>query len=61
MIVGTVLFECSSFDCSRTFGAKAEFSKYTNAKHAGEYQGEEWPDTLAGRKAHRDRDEDYKK
>ena len=50
--------ECPSPDCSRTFGARAEFTEHINTKHAGEYQRDGWPDTPAGRQAHRDRDKD---
>ena len=51
-------YDCPSPDCSRTFGAREEFTEHINTEHAGEYQREEWPDTPAGRQAHRDRDED---
>jgi hypothetical protein len=48
--------ECPSPDCSRTFGASAEFTEHINTEHAGEYQCDDWPDTEAGRQARRDRD-----
>ena len=51
-------YDCPSPDCSRTFGAGAEFTEHINTEHAGEYQREDWPDTPAGRQARRDRDSD---
>jgi hypothetical protein len=48
-------YDCPSPDCSRTFGAREEFSEHINTEHAGEYQREDWPDTKAGRASRRDR------
>ena len=50
-------YDCPSPDCSKTFGAREEFTEHINTEHAGEYQREEWPDTPAGRQAHRDHEE----
>ncbi|MDG5762116.1 hypothetical protein QA600_22645 [Natronococcus sp. A-GB1] len=47
--------ECPSPDCSRRFGASAEFTEHINTEHAGEYQRDDWLDTEAGRQAQRDR------
>ncbi|ELY55972.1 hypothetical protein C491_13512 [Natronococcus amylolyticus DSM 10524] len=50
-------YDCPSPDCSRTIGAREEFTEHINTEHAGEYQRDDWPDTEAGRQARRDRDE----
>lgn len=42
-------YECPSPDCSRTFGAREEFTEHINTEHADEYQRDDWPNTSAGR------------
>lgn len=51
-------YECPSFDFSRTFGARAEFTEYMSTEHPDEYQHDDWPDTPAGREVRRDRNEE---
>ena len=36
-------------DCEFATGDATELLEHVNSEHAGEYQREDWPDTLAGR------------
>jgi len=44
-------YDCPSPHCSRTFGAREEFTGQINTEHPGEYRRDGWPEIEACRQS----------